>query len=273
MGLATVRCDVLPIYERPSLDSLRRDEALYGMSVQVLQEMQDSWCHIRTEHNTEGYAMVSALETNVEIATAWRKYKKVVVLASYIDIQSSANFISAVLASVPRGAILVALGQPGIDGWQKVGLTGGEVGYTRASYLGEVITEWTALSEADMRWNLVETALSYNGAAYRVGGRTPMGIDSVGLVAISYMLNGVIIPQEIYLRPGSAIHQIDPAKMQEGDIIYFPGSVGIYIGDGRFVHSTDYVDNEGVLVNSMRPKDEDYRSDLAGHITSVGSLF
>ncbi len=273
MGLATVKTDIAPLYERADRLSARVDEALYGMSVQIMQESENGWCYLRTEYGTEGYTPAAFLETDVDVATAWRKYKKITVLAPYVDIQQKASNEGGCLVSVPRGGILVPLGGPGADGWQKIGLTDGAVGYTRSSYLGELITDWSLLSEEDFRWNIVETALSYNGAAFRSGGRTPMGIDAVGLAAMTYMMNGVVIAQQPFIKPGLALHSISFEKMKEGDLLYFGEGMGVYIGDNRFVHATDKQGEEGVLVNSLRPKDNDYRGDLAGHITSVGSVF
>lgn len=273
MGLASVKVDMAPVYEKPSAESLRLDEVLYGMSVQIIQESDTGWCYLRTEHHTEGYLPTACLLTDPEVAAAWRKYKKMVVLAPYIDVQKAGERDAARIVSVPRGGILVALGPAGIDGWQKVGMVDGAVGYTRASYLGEAITEWEQVSEDDMRWNLVETALSYNGAAWRTGGRTPQGIDAVGLAAMSYLLNGVAIPRGLAFKPGEILRQIDQKQMGEGDLIYFHGSVGVYMGDSKFVHATDLAGGEGVVVSSLRSKDEDYRGDLAGHILTVASLF
>ena len=155
-----------------------------------------------------------------------------------------------------------------------MGLVNGTVGYTRASYLGEVITDWKTLDEDDMRWNIVETALSYNGSAHRAGGRTPEGMDALGLVAMSYMLNGIVLPHSLTLSADGPLESITTKEMGEGDVLFFAAaSMGIYIGDDRFVHATDLVGSEGVVVSSLNPKDEDYRADLAGNITAVGTLF
>lgn len=272
MAIATVKNPYAPIYERPTEESLRVDEALYGMSVQVTENTGAGWLHIRTEYHVQGYIHMDDLLTTPEIAASWRKYPKWVVLSPWADIQKAASTNSPVLTTIPRGSVLVVLGQP-VSGWQKVGQIDGSVGYTRASYLGEVITDWNRLSPADMRWNLVETALSYNGASYRVGGRTPQGIDSVGLAAMSYYLNGVTIWRETYMKQGLALHSIQPELMDEGDLIYFPESIGIYMGNGKFVHATSFRGQEGVIVSSLEPQDEDYRQDLADHILGVGSLF
>ncbi len=273
MGLATVMNDIAPVFERPQPDCVRLDEVLYGMTVQLVQQSDTGWCYVRTEYSTEGYMPTAALQTDNNVATAWRRYKKVTVLAPYIDIQSRAETSAPRVVSVPRGAVLVTLGKPGEGGWQKVGLVNGAVGYTRASYLGEVITDWQAMSEEDVRWNVVETALSYNGTAFRAGGRSPLGMDALGLVAMAYLMNGILLPRSATLREGGPLKQIPAKDLNEGDVLYFNGSMGIYMGDDHFVHATSAVGGEGVVVSSMRPKDEDYRGDLAENIVAVASVY
>ena len=75
---------------------------LYGTSVQVLQESEKGWCYLRTEHHTEGYTPLGCLERDADIATAWRKYKKITVLAPYVDVQKKPEPEAARLVSVPR---------------------------------------------------------------------------------------------------------------------------------------------------------------------------
>lgn len=273
MGQATVQKDIAPIFERPTLESVRVDELLYGMSVQVMEESETGWCYVQSEYGTQGYMPTPNLSLNVDVALAWMKYKKSVALAPYIDVQQHPKADASRILSVPRGGYVVALKAPDIGGWQKVGLANGMMGYTRAAYLGEVIDDWKTLSEDDMRWNLVESALAYNGTAYRIGGRSPMGIDAVGLAAMTYLLNGVSIPREAFFKVGSALHSISPKEIEEGDLIYFRDSVGVYMGDGHFVHATEYIGSEGVVVSSLRPQDEDYRQDLAEHIVGAASLY
>lgn len=273
MGLATIAADIAPLFERPLPDALRLEELLYGMTVQLVQESDTGWCYVRTEHRTEGYMRTANLQTDNNVAVAWRKYKKAIALAPYIDVQSSPDSQASTVVSVPRGGILVTLGQAGADGWQKIGLVDGAIGYTRASYIGEVIADWESMKEDDVRWNIVETALSYNGAAWRSGGRTPQGIDDAGVVIMSYLMNGIVLPQPLGLSNEGALHQISPKQMDEGDVLFFTSSVGIYMGDNRFVHGTDIPGGEGVAVSSLKPKDEDYRADLAENIVAVASLF
>ncbi len=272
MGLATVITELAPVYKRPSVESERLDEVLYGMSVQILQASDTGWCYVRAEYGVEGYCPLACLEQDNAVATAWRKYQKMTVLAPYIDIQKQPTTQAARSVSVTRGGVLVQLNLLD-NGWAKVGLPNGDIGYTRASYLGETIENWRTLSVADMRWNLVETVLSYNGTAYRMGGRSPLGMDAAGLVAITYALNGVSVPREVFFKPGGDVHPVPPGRMDEGDILYFHNTAAIYIGDGKFVHATEQNGAEGVLISSLRVKDEAYNKELATQIVAVASLF
>lgn len=273
MGLATINADIAPVYERPTAESLRIDEILYGMSVQVVQQNDKGWSYLRSEYGTEGYCPTSCLVDNADVAASWRKYRKMTVLAPYVDVQKTPNPAAARMASLTRGGILVPLGSSMADGWLKVGLATGAVGYTRSSYLGDVVADWSRLPEDDMRWNIVETALSYNGTAYREGGRSTLGIDAVGLAVMSYLMNGVSIPRERFLKPDGTLHPVRVEEMDEGDLIYFREGIGICMGDDKFVHASDYRGLEGVMVNSLRPKDPDYREDLAARIVAVGSIY
>lgn len=272
MATASVFADIAPLYMGPSEERMRCDEVLMGMSVQVMDREGDFYL-ARTEYGTEGYLSAAALLTDVETAGAWRKYKKKVVLAPYIDVQKAPAAASQTLVSVPRGGFVVALSQPDSAGWQRVGLPNGSAGYTRASYLGKTIADWAAVPQDEMRWNLVESALSYNGTAYRAGGRTIRGIDGIGLVCMSYLLNGVVIGRENFVKPGYALHVVPRERMDEGDIIYFSSTAGLYMGDGKVVLVSEAPGTEGVMVASLNPRDDDYRPDLAGGIAAIGSLF
>lgn len=272
MSLASVFADTAPVYAEASVDKMRIDEVVFGMTVEVLQEGA-KFCEIRTEYDVVGYIENVKLVLNAEVASAWKKYKKQIVLAPYIDIQKAPAKSAAVVANAPRGGVMVPLGAIDNSGWQKVGLPNGSTGYTRASYLGPLITEWAAVSPSDMRWNLVEAALTYNGVAYREGGRTVQGMDGIGLAAMSYWLNGVSIPRESFAKPGSVVHPIIKEEMDEGDIIFFEDTVGISMGGDKFVYVSEKPSFEGVFVGSFDPDDSEYKADLANQISSIGSIF
>ena len=47
----------------------------------------------------------------------------------------------------------------------------------------------------------------------------------------------------------------------------------MYLGNDRYIHSTGKAGSDGVVINSLNPKDIDYREDLASTIKQVGSIF
>ena len=47
----------------------------------------------------------------------------------------------------------------------------------------------------------------------------------------------------------------------------------MFLGNGRYIHSTGRAGSDGVVINSLNPKDADYREDLASAIKQIGSIF
>jgi murein DD-endopeptidase len=85
-------------------------------------------------------------------------------------------------------------------------------------------------------------ALTMVGKPYRYGGSSPKGFDCSGLVMYSYKNAGVALPHNTD-RQRSATRSIKVAELRRGDLLFFNqegkkyGHVGIYVGDGKFVHA------------------------------------
>ena len=120
---------------------------------------------------------------------------------------------------------------------------------------------------------LVDAAMLYRGTHYRWGGKSPMGIDCSGLVSMAYMLCGILIYRDAHIMEGFPIHEISLEHVKPGDLLFFPGHVAMYLGHGRYCHSTGRSGDNGFALNSLNPGDPDYRSDLKAAITQVGSYF
>jgi murein DD-endopeptidase len=80
------------------------------------------------------------------------------------------------------------------------------------------------------------------GKPYRYGGSTPAGFDCSGLVQFSYRQAGVTLPRSTE-EQRSASRPVKLANLRRGDLLFFNqegkkyGHLGIYIGDGKFVHA------------------------------------
>ena len=87
------------------------------------------------------------------------------------------------------------------------------------------------------------------------------------------MLNGVYIYRDARLMPGFPVRQIPYDNIKEGDLLYFPGHIAMYIGEGDYIHSTARPGSDGVVINSLNPAADNYRCDLAESIYAAGSVF
>jgi cell wall-associated NlpC family hydrolase len=91
--------------------------------------------------------------------------------------------------------------------------------------------------------DLVQTALRYRGVPYRYAGTTTRGMDCSGLVFRALAMHGIRAPHSsraLY----SLGQPVSRAELQRGDLVFFHtrgrgiSHVGIYIGEGRFVHAS-----------------------------------
>ncbi|NCB64016.1 MAG: peptidase [Clostridia bacterium] len=270
---AVVISPLCPLMSRPSRRCERADEALYGMTVEILGEACPGWYEVRTHYRYTGYAAGSDLLLGDGNAERWGKLPKKVVLKGICDVQASPDVQSWAMATLTRGALVSPSGAPNENGWQKVSLPDGQEGYIKCSFLWEYYENPSYSNENDLRAAFTATALTYLGAHYRWGGKSPMGIDCSGLTAMSYLLNGVVIYRDAHIKEGFPLREIPRGAMKPGDLLFFPGHVAMYLGDGKYIHSTARNGSDGVVINSLNPGDADYREDLDKGMTAVGSIF
>ena len=135
------------------------------------------------------------------------------------------------------------------------------------------IDRWFGGSEEAFRNALAEQAKKYLGTEYRWGGKSGRGIDCSGLVSSAYMQCGVLIYRDARIVEGWPMHQIPFADKKRGDALYFPGHIALYLGEGRYIHSTGASASGGVVINSLDPADPLYREDLVKCLNAVGSIF
>lgn len=111
--------------------------------------------------------------------------------------------------------------------------------------------------------NIISTAMNYIGVPYVWGGTTPAGFDCSGLVQYVFAQNGISLPRTTYDQI-AVVSQVSLDSLQPGDLVFWGGQspyhVGIYIGDGEYIHAP--APGQSVCVQSY----DQYPFDTAGRV-------
>ena len=137
-----------------------------------------------------------------------------------------------------------------VDGWYRI-----ENGYVSADYV-RILSE-SELAASSVASDVVELALSYVGYPYVYGGSSPKGFDCSGFTSYIYKQFGYSINRTCsgQLDNGTAVAM---SELQPGDLVIFKkyansskraSHVGIYIGEGQFVHAS--TSKVGVIVSHL----------------------
>ncbi len=125
---------------------------------------------------------------------------------------------------------------------------------------------------ADKTSELVVSAMGFLGVPYQMGGNNvETGFDCSGFVKAMYEQTvGLILPRKAEQQAAATQH-IDRTELQPGDLVFFNtlrrafSHVGIYIGDGKFIHSPK--PGAQVRVESMGVSYWSHRFDGARRVT------
>lgn len=101
------------------------------------------------------------------------------------------------------------------------------------------------LSSRGQRWasSLMALATRHVGVRYRWGGNSPSGFDCSGFLYYVFGRNGVALPRTTFSMFKAGV-SVPRGQIQTGDVVFFqtlrpgPSHAGIYLGDGRFIHSS-----------------------------------
>ena len=111
---------------------------------------------------------------------------------------------------------------------------------------------------SDEKYMLVKVAKSFQGAPYKYGGNTVRGLDCSAYVKKIYEIFDVQLPRSAreQYKVGTRVGRSDLAV---GDLVFFktrryakyPTHVGIFIGDGNFIHASSGKGRLGVKIDSL----------------------
>ncbi len=96
-----------------------------------------------------------------------------------------------------------------------------------------------SVSSSSIGAQVASLAQRYVGTPYVVGGASPSGMDCSGLVTYVYGQFGVSLPRTSSgMRYADNVTVVPASQAQAGDLIWSPGHISIYIGNGQQVEAT-----------------------------------
>lgn len=299
MRYGVVRVSRVFLYEENGCDVV--DEVFSGWG--VMWEEDGEWIRVWTHYGYRGWMERTLIE---EKSWEWLEERErvgntYVVTRGFADVMREPRVQAKVLETLGRGCFVERMGEVQ-KGYCKVKLTNGVVGFMPEAALEKRLDSdrflWENSEERkgffaeqgipegwleeEFRRNVVECAKGYLGCQYRWGGKAVDGIDCSGVVFMSYLMNGVLIWRDAGIVEGYPVRgiwrEVEEVSLVEerakpGDLLFWEGHVGMYLGEGKYLHCTGHERVFGCTVNSLREADEDFREDLAERLAAVGSVF
>jgi cell wall-associated NlpC family hydrolase len=192
-------------------------ELLYGETFEVL-DVKGGWRWGRTVHDQyHGWVPTAALAAPGPAPTHR-------IRARLAPVFAKASIKAPVLRELPFGAKVAGT----VDG-SFVALAGGGFVHKRhAALLAAIGDDW------------LKAAQAFAGAPYLWGGRSPGGVDCSGLVQAALGACGIAVPRDTDQQRDAIGAAVTFADRREGDLVFFPGHVGILATPDRLFHANAF---------------------------------
>ncbi|MBR5611299.1 MAG: C40 family peptidase [Bacteroidales bacterium] len=240
-------------------------QVLMGTPLKVL-EKKSYWYRVVTPEGYIAWVTVGSVKTmNEEELTAWRGSERVIVDVHYTLFRDKPSKNGAIVSDGVWGDIAQVSSKKVVNGYQEVKLPNGKTAYVPASDV-KCLKKWLD-SRNPTTDNILNTGKQFLGFPYLWAGTSIKGLDCSGFVKTSHFLNGIILRRDAsqQAKVGEEIDITNGIEnLKKGDILFFGRKatadrparvthVGMYLGDGMFIHSATFV-----KINSLVPGTDNY---------------
>jgi gamma-D-glutamyl-L-lysine dipeptidyl-peptidase len=240
-----------------------------------LMRKSGGWSQVITPEGYISWVTSGSLkEMTQEEFNLYTAKPKVIVTSKYVTVTESPSINSQQICDAVWGNIFIDLGKSGK--FRKVSLADGRTGYIPANNL-QNFSQWLAERSNPTAEEIIATAKQFVGVPYMWGATSIKAVDCSGFTKSVYFLNGIILARDASQQCYTG-DNIDISKyvnnneytlealnnLKKGDLIFFGrkatadkkeriSHVGIYIGEGVFIHSAT-----SVRINSLIPSASNY---------------
>ncbi|WP_392420465.1 NlpC/P60 family protein [Capnocytophaga canis] len=226
-------------------------EVLLGMPVMVLNR-DKGWRKIKTSEGYVGWISESIVEMTHSELKEYNQKRKIIVTSLYTHSYKENSLKSAIISDLVMGNILEVKGRKG--NFFKVIYPDGREAYIKKNDAVH-FDKWLNNIKLTEQ-SIASLAQQMAGIPYVWGGTSSKGLDCSGFTKLIYFMHGVILLRDSsqQVKTGKLVDEKgDFSKLQVGDLVFFGTKadesqpqervthVGIYLGNGRFIHASDYV--------------------------------
>lgn len=235
-----------------------------GTPVRIL-EKHSYWYRIVTPEGYTAWTTVTGIAAMDSAGFAgWRQMPKVMVTADFSRLREEPSEQAATVSDAILGNILGTTGTVR-SGFLEVCFPDGRTAWIPRQDAADY-DRWLARRQPDAA-HILKTARLFTGYPYLWGGTTTKAMDCSGFTKTVFFLNGIILRRDAsqQARTGEAVDLSKGyAGLQPADLIFFGRKatperkesithVGIYLGDGLFIHAASKV-----RINSLDPASDLY---------------
>ena len=234
-------------------------QTMMGTPLKVL-EYKNRWYRVQTPELYIGWMDAAGLQTfSAKELEAWKNSKRHLFNRITGIVYDSPGKKGGVVSDVVLGDLFEVEGS--VRRFLKIKIPDGRTGYVRES---DCISfdEWSN-SEPDVQ-SIFSVAREMMGFPYLWGGTSSKGIDCSGFMKLVFYSQGIILARDAsqQARYGESIGLASRNNLQPGDLLFFGRTaqrithVGMYIGNGDFIHSSGRVH-----ISSIDPADPKFAPD------------
>ena len=184
----------------PDYESPLETQALMGTIVEIIGE-ESYWRQVVTpEPYTAWCTNLGLVEMTAEQINEYKAAPKYICTVQHSGVYETPSVKSRRLSDLSMGNLLRIVYKEGKKvkpsvkkKWAEVMLPDGRKGWTPAADL-KPFAEWAGKQKLTAE-NIVSTAMQFEGTPYLWGGASSKGLDCSGLVRLTFMMNGHLLPR------------------------------------------------------------------------------